>query len=290
VEVLENLGQIFVNLLLSEVVMGKILIDKLLPSLEKMPIPETRDVTVQGRQTYEIGLEKVDEYRGDPKPLIAALRIFQTGNSQPYLFAGVAYTLVTASRENNETFDQNGLEAAMAWLEKAQELAPDVVDINMIEAFIYVYGGRFEDARLVLDYLENIEPDNFYLIKAEAAFWRRQEKLDEAVRWYEKAIAAADNVPRKLRQRSRLADCYLEFGEDDKALEIYQEAVHFSKEDPWLWHNLSIIHFNKEDYKEATRYNRMALELLDFQEAREMEKALRAKMGTGGLVNRLFGR
>lgn len=270
--------------------MGKTLIDKLLANLDKMPVPDVEEATNQGRQTYEIGLEKVDEYKGDPKTLLAALRIFQTCNSQPYTFAGVAYSLITASREQDGSYHQEGLDAAMLWLEKAQALAPDIVIINMIEAFVYVYGGRFEDARLVLDYLLDIEPNNLYLMQAEIAYWQRQKKLDEAVKWYQKAIDTADNVPRKLHLRNSLGDCYLELGQDEKALEIYQEAIHFSKENPWLWHNISIIYFNQEDYKEASRYNKVALKLLDFPEAREMETEIKARMGTGGLVGRLFGR
>ena len=270
--------------------MGKTLVEKMLPSLEKMPIPETEGENAQGRQTYEFGLEKVDEFKGDPKTLAAALRIFQTCNSQPYVFAGVAYTLLTAAREADESYAENGLEAAMIWLEKAQELAPDIVSINMIEALIYIYSERYEDARLVLDYLMDDQPQNNYLLQAEVAYWQRQENLEAAVQWYEKAIDAADTVPRKLRMRNRLGDCYLEFGLYDEALKIYHEAVHFAKEDPWLWHNMSVVYFNKEEYKEAAHYNKLALELLDFPEAREMEQALRAKLGTGGLVNRLFGR
>jgi tetratricopeptide (TPR) repeat protein len=270
--------------------MGKVLVEKMLPSLEKMPIPETKEETSQGRQTYEFGLEKVDEFKGDPKTLAAALRIFQTCNSQPYTYAGVAYTLITAAREADESYAENGLEAAMDWLEKAQELAPDIVSINMIEAFIYIYSERYEDARMILDYLLDIQPGNHSLILAEIAFWQRQGKLEEAVEWYTTGIEAAETVPRKLRLRNKLGDCYLEFEMYDEALKIYHEAVHFSKEDPWLWHNMSVIYFNKEDYKEASHYNKLALELLDFPEARELEQALRTKLGTGGLVNRLFGR
>ncbi len=270
--------------------MGKVLVEKMLPGLQKMPLPENKEATAQGRQTYDIGLEKVDEYKGEPKTLVAALRIFQTCDSQPYVFAGVAYTLLAAAQETDDSYAQIGLDAAMEWLEKAQALAPNVVVINMIEAFIYVYSGRFEDTRLILDYLQDIEPGNLYLMRAEIAYWQGVGKLEEAVQWYQKAIDSADTVPRKLRLRNQLADCYLQFGQDDKALKLYQAAAHFSKEDPWLWHNMSIVYYNKEDFKEATRYNRMALNLLDFPDAREMERALRSKMGTGGLVNRLFGR
>lgn len=270
--------------------MGKEFIEKLLPNLQKMPVPATEEATPQGRQTYVIGLQKVDEYKGETATLIAALRIFQTCNSQPYVFAGVAYTLVHAARESDFTYDQQGLDAAMEWLERAQELAPNEVDINMIEAFIYIYSGRFEDARLVLDYLKNIEPQNSYLMRAEIAYWEGMKELDEAVKWYQKAMDTADTVPQKLHLRNHLADLYLEHGEDEKALKIYQEAVHFSKEDPWLWHGISVVYFNRGDYKEAQRYNKIALDLQDFPDGRQMEQELKAKMGTGGLVSRLFGR
>jgi tetratricopeptide (TPR) repeat protein len=270
--------------------MGKILIDKLLQNLEKMPLSETKEPNAAGRQTFEIGLEKIDEYKGDPKTLIAALRIFQTCNSQAYVFAGVAYTLLTAAREQDDTYAQNGLDAATEWLEKAQDLAPDVLGINVIEALIYIYSGRYDDARLILDYLQNFGPGDYNLMRAEIAYWQRQGDLEEAVKWYGKAIHTAPAVPQMLRMRSRLADCYLSFGHEDKALEIYKEAIHFSKEDPWLWHNMSIVYFNMEDYKEAARLNKEALALLDFPEAREMEQALKSKLGTGALVSRLLGR
>jgi tetratricopeptide (TPR) repeat protein len=195
-----------------------------------------------------------------------------------------------ASKEVDLSYSQEGLDAAMTWLEQAQELAPNEVDINMIEAFIYVYSGRFEDTRLILDYLKNIEPQNIYLMRAEIAYWEGLKDMDQAVKWYQKAMDTAENVPQKLALRNQLADLYLEHGEDDKALKIYQEAVHFSKEDPYLWHGMSVVHFNKEDYKEAHRFNKIALDLLDFPEARQMERDLNSKMGSGGLVNRLFGR
>ena len=190
--------------------MGKEFIEKLLPNLQKMPLPDSYEATPQGRQTYVIGLKKVDEYKGDTKTLVAALRIFQTCDSRPYVFAGIAYTLVMASREIDLSYSQEGLDAAMSWLEQAQELAPNEVDINMIEAFIYVYSGRFEDARLVLDYLENIEPQNIYLMRAEIAYWEGMKELDEAIKWYKKAMDTAEYVPQKLALRNQLADLYLE--------------------------------------------------------------------------------
>jgi hypothetical protein len=70
---------------------------------------------------------------------------------------------------------------------------------------------------------------------------------------------------------------------------MYHEAAHFSKEDPWLWHSMSIAYYNKEEYKEAAHYNKLALSLAEIPEIKEMTHAIRSKMGTGGLVNRLLG-
>ncbi|MCI0394681.1 MAG: hypothetical protein L0332_00205 [Chloroflexi bacterium] len=270
--------------------MGKELVEKMLPSLEKTPWPQGTSASALGKQTYDVGLEKLADYTGDPKVLAAALRTFQTGDSRPYALAGVAYTLVLASREEDGSYAQEGLDAAMQWLEQAQELAPDVVNINTIEAFVYIYSGRHEDARLVLDYLYEQDPACYFLATAEIAFWQSQGMIEETVEQYEKAVAAADTVPRKLRLRSRLGDFYLEAGQYDRALQVYKEAVHFAQDDARLWHHMSLAFFHQEDYKEAARCNKRSLELQDSLEARQLQVALKEKMGSGGLAGRLFGR
>lgn len=271
--------------------MGQRLVASMLPAIRKMQWPETTTASELGRQAYEIGIDKADGYVNDPKDLAAALRTFQTGQSLPYAYAGVSYTLVKASREQDGTYSQTGLDEALNWLEKAQELDPDVLEINVVEALIYVYSSRFDDARLVLDYLEAIDDRNYYVLKAEIAFWQEQGKLDETVRWYEQTINTAETVPRKLRLRRDLGDLYLRHKRYEKAIDVYREAVHFAKEDPRLWHNMSVAYWQIGDYQEAERCNQHALELQsDSPEALRMESALREKLGTGSLGSRLFGR
>ena len=53
---------------------------------------------------------------------------------------------------------------------------------------VYVYSGRYDDARLVLDYLEAIDDLNYHVLRAEIAFWQEQGQLEETVRWYEQTI------------------------------------------------------------------------------------------------------
>jgi tetratricopeptide (TPR) repeat protein len=269
---------------------GENLINQMLPALEKLAWPENPKATRLGLQAYLVGLEKVDAYKGDPKALGDAIRTFQSGDSRPYAFAGVAYMLLAAAREPDGSYARAGLEAAMKWLEKAQELEPDVVAINVIEAFVYIFDGRYEDARLVLDYLAAQEPNDDYLLLAEIQYWQGQGDVAQAVQWYEKAIRAASTVPQRLRLRSRLGDCYLEFDYFDEALTVYQEALHFDKQNAWLWHNMSVVYWRQEKYEEALNCNKHALALLELPQARQMENALKEKLDSSGVFGRLFKR
>lgn len=269
--------------------MGEELVTKLLAGIKKIEWPAATQATLLGRQTYEVGLDKVNGFRGDPKVLASALHTFQTGNSLPYAYAGAAYTLLAAAREPDGSYAQSGLEAAMAWLEKAQELTPDLVEVNVVEAFIYIYSKRYQDARLILDYLMEQDPTNHYLLTAEIAFWENQGEVQEAIRWYYKAIKAAESVPQRVRLRRELGDCLLKFGLEDKALEVYKDVVNFDQKNGWLWHNMSVAYWRQQNYKEAARCNKKALSLIDIPQARQMADALKKKIDTG-MLGRLFGK
>lgn len=269
--------------------MGKQLVEKMIPSLNKMQWPASTELTPQGRQAYEVGRDKVDSYRlGEPKTLAAALRIFQSGNSQPFAYAGVAYTLVAAARERDSSYAQVGLDAAMEWLEKAQESAPDVVDINVIEGLVYIYSGRLDDARLILDYLQQQDPASYYLQVAELAYWQAQGNVQRAEEWFQQASQAAVTTPQRLRLISKMADFYMQQKLLDKALQMYKEAIHFDKENAWLWHNVSLIYWQQENYEEADRYNKQALKLANLPAARKMEAALKKKLSGSGILGRFI--
>jgi tetratricopeptide (TPR) repeat protein len=270
--------------------MGEQLIEKILPALEKMDWPQNPEVTEQGRQAYTVGLERLDEYDGDTKLLSAALRTFQSGNSRPYACAGVAYTLVVASREGDGRYSARGLAEAMKWLEQAQEAAPDILEINVIEALVYTYGGRYDDARLVLDYLDEMDPGNFQLLKAEVAYWQHQGEAEETVSWFNKAAEAADNVPQRLRMRAKLGDYYLEHNMFDEALAVYKEAVHFDNKNVALWHKISAAYWQQENIEEADMANQYALRLqADYAPAVKLHEAIKKKKSEGSRFGRLFG-
>jgi tetratricopeptide (TPR) repeat protein len=269
--------------------MGKELAAKLTVALTKIEWPAEERPTDQGWEAYKVGLERVDSFRDDPQVLAAALRTFQAGGSRPYAFAGVAYTLITAAREANGRFDENGLAEAMVWLEKAQATAPDITNINFIEALIYLYNGRFDDARLILDYLHQQEPNNFYVCRVEADYWHALGEATQALQWLERSIAEALTVPERMRLRRKMADWQFADKQYEAALPIYKEVSRVDTEDHLIWHKISICHWHLENYTEAGDANRRALALKDFAAGRKMEEALKEKQDAG-ILGRLFGR
>ncbi len=266
--------------------MSQALLKKLIPQLQKMRWPQNPALTELGRKTYDACLDKVDMYRDDPKVLIEALRVLQTGDSMPYAYAGVAYTLVAASQQKDGSYLESGLEAAMEWLEMAQESAPDEVDINMIEALAYIHSGRFEDARLVLNYLHDRDPNDYYVHVAEIIFWQAQDDVEQATHWYEKASLSAREVPQRLRLLTRMGEFYTKEKNYNKALQMYKEALHFNKEKPELWHSISVIYWQLEEYEEAARANKQTLRYGDVPGAQRMAEALKQKMGGSGILSR----
>ena len=271
--------------------MGKQIIKKLLPHLSKLNWPNGETATEGGRRIYMQGIERIDDYKNDPKVLTSTLRLFQTADSQPYAFAGVAYLLVSASREADGSYAQEGLEAAMHWLEKAQEFEPEIVDINMIESLIYIYSAQYENARLVLDYLMGQEPDNHHLHRAEIAFWIAQKDLGRAVDWFDEASRSALTVPQRLRLRVQLGDLYLNAGQNEKAIEVFKEATHFDKTNYMLWHKISVANWKLKQYEDAEIANRRALKIKDFSAGRKMEEALKRQKGENtGMLGRILGK
>ncbi|MCL4867666.1 MAG: tetratricopeptide repeat protein [Anaerolineae bacterium] len=273
--------------------MGKKLVDQIVTSLGRATWPAAPGTTALGRKTYEIGLDQADGYRGDPKQLAAALRTFMGGDSQAYAFAGVAYVLLAAAPENDGTIDSSTIEQAQQWLEKAQANAPDQIEINFIEALVYVYAQRLDDARMVLDYLWEVDPDFYYLYAAEVAYWQQQNDLEQIVHWCQRASAAAATNPQRLRWRRILADTYFAFAAYDQALPAYREAIHVDPQNPELWTQVARIHWQMDNDEETERAIHQALRCdANYPPAHEIAAALqeKKKKHTTGRLGGLFRR
>lgn len=270
--------------------MGRELIEKMLPALEKMDWPTTAQATGLGRKSFDVGIEQLTSYQGDPNDLMKALLTFKSGDSQPFCFAGVAFTLILASQESDGSYDEHGLEQAMLWLEKAQASEPEIIAINVIEALIYINIGRLDDARIVLDYLSQLDPHDYYVHLAEISYWQQVGEAEQVIDWFTRSMDAAKTIPQRLRLRTQLGDYYAELSRFNEAVTYYKEAVHLNKQSPVVWHKLAVTYWRMEEFEECERCNQMTLRLGDFSAARKLEAAIKQQKSESGARSRLFGR
>lgn len=270
--------------------MGKDLIQRLLPILEKISWPEGTAVTAFGIETYQMGLDWVDQYTGNLKILDTAIKTFRSGDSRPYALAGIAYLFTKVAEERNGTYDADGLRLALEWLEQAQEHEPDRPDINFIEALVYILQGELENARLVLDYLREQDPYSYRINVTEALYWRALGELQTMSEWFDEAVQQADTTPKRLQLQSIQADAYYAAGNLERALKHYDQAIYFNREEATLWHKKSLIYWKLEDYEACKRSNDMTLKLRELPSALRLQEELRKKLGTGNLFQRLRGK
>lgn len=241
--------------------------------------PSNREILPGSQAVYEQGLDLLNTYRGHPEVLVEALRIFHSTNVLPYALSGLAATLSASSNIMGNNFNAAGLGEALRWLNHAQSMASDRLEINFIEAQIAIQARRVEIARQLLDKLAK-DPQsqkNFFFCTTEFFYWDRLGNLPKVQFWHDKAQAAVTNSMQHYFVRHIFAAFYLN---NNLYLDYIREAqglTRISPGDPWLWHNLSVVHFRLKQFPEAEFCNQRALSLLQFGAAQEMREQLRRR-------------
>lgn len=240
------------------------------------------DITLSSaaRAAYETGLDLVNGYTGETSVLTNAFKSFMATGSRPYALAGAAFILYAAAfQPSRDGYDSEALGLALGWLEQAQAQQPDAVEINVVEAFLYLADRKLSDARLVLDHLHSRELSNFYVCQAETWYWDVKGNFKEVERWAAEGLKSAHNRARQGRMLVNLAQGYMRHDQYAQAAEAYRRLVLVEPDNFWAWQNLSVMYFNLKQYKEAADSNRRALKLNDWPAARAMEKEIGKKLG-----------
>ncbi len=262
------------------------LISDLIKFIDKMSLPASHRNDANIRRLYEHGLDIINSYRGHPDALLQGLMVFQSTGSVAYAYAGIAYTLVIAASDN-DSYDQHGMQTGMDWLEKAQEWEPSSIEINFIEAVIYINSHQYQNARLVLDHLGLQGSNNYYLALTETQYYEKRLSKNQYFHWLEKANKAANTRARKAFVVNSVAYYYLQEKDFQQSIKHYHQVTKLDPGDAWAWHNMSWMFVRMEKYEDARLCNQKALSIMDFGAARQIESQLKQKKRRG--LGRLFG-
>lgn len=260
--------------------MSETLSDQLNQFINKANWPQGTALTNQSYSVYEHGIDTLNMYRGQPQVLVDALKIFQSCGVQAYAAAGCAYALMVAAYQSGDSYSATGLEFSRNWLIKAQDAAPGHVEIDFIEAELYIHLGELENARIVLDELTKVTPPHFYVCLTELYYWYTLKDQEQYQHWYEVSLPQATTQFRKICLLSRAAGFFMAMEEWKKVIATYRDLAALDPQDPWLWHNLSLAYYHLERYDKAQQANQQALSIMDFPTAREMEQLLKSQLGS----------
>ena len=265
-------------------------IEQLISLVRQMQWPVAQRTSMQTRRIYERGLDEINAFSGDPVVYGNALNLFRQSDSCAYAYAGVAYTLAHVSWLNRKV-DATGINEAMVWLEKAQEWERDRIEINFIEAFIYIISGELDNGRIILDHLGRQNAQYFHYCAMELLYWDYRQKGSNFRSWFEKALNHAGNPMQQAHVFSTAGSHFLHSGQFKQSIKLYKEVVKLKPDDAWAWHNMSVMLVKMDDYSNASLCNQKALSIMDFGAARRTEQEIQEyKKMSSGRLGRLFGR
>lgn len=239
--------------------------------------PALSTISNEAQQIYKQGLDKVNEYRGDPRIFSEAIALFEQTGSLPLFYAGIAYVHVVAAYKENIHYDQAELVHAGEWLKKAEEVAGVFFENQIVKLYICIYSRRFDEAKQLLEELEGRHQTDFYLQMAKIDFYAVKENKNQMSHVYQKTLPLALTVTRRAYLQNRVARYLVMFRHFNEAIVVYQELAKLTPGDPWMWHNMSIIHLSKGNLWLARRCNKLALQLMEFSNARFIERKIRER-------------
>jgi tetratricopeptide (TPR) repeat protein len=246
---------------------------------EKIPTPQETAVTSTALSTYKKGLDKVNSYRGHPANLFQALQLFQETGCEPLFYGGVAYALFAASYKQNVTYERAGLATAHTWLARAQAIAPDISEINFIGVFLLLYSGRSAEAHSLIQSLTAAEPYGYYVRTALLDYYTIKQDEAKLTKTYQQTLTLAKTIDRRAYLHNRLGRYYMLLNAFPKSLAAYRELAQITPNDPWMWHNMSIIFLTRRNYLQALRCNKIALQIMDFGNARHVRQVIYGRIG-----------
>ena len=253
-------------------------VDQLVQVLNQKQWPKTNTISPQAREMFLAGLDAANHYTGDFNDLLGPLQIFFQTGVLSYALAGSARMMGLAAFIGDDRFDPDGLQKAQDLLRNARRFSPGQPEIELVEAGIWVNLKQYPNAREVLDRIEKTGFMNFHLCLAEMSYWN---DLDIAITetWFQRATQLNPAPDQLAILFNRMARQYLVSRQYDKSIDLYQRTVKMTPNDPWVWHNMSVIYLRQNKLAESHRCNQRALQIMDFGAAREISEYLRPHSG-----------
>lgn len=266
------------------------LVSSMLKLIAQLSYKGSPIITEQAKRQFDEAHEILSKYRGDRKFLIEAVREFAANDSLVYAYTGTASILLNAAFEVNDKYDMDGLQAAEDYLNKARAMVADNIHIELVQAKIHRFRKQYPVMRTVLDKIANF-PDaeaSFGRACSEADYWHLLKDNSKYSYWRQESIKVAKTPTEELFANTYYAQDLMVAKKHEEAIKAYRKVEHLSLNDPWYFHNVSVLYMRMNKLRLAAAYNKRALSLADFGAARQVEGMIRERSSFWYQVKQLF--
>lgn len=204
--------------------------------------------------------------------------IIQQTNCMPLFSAGVAYIHYVGSYVRGVEYDKHGLALAEKWIRKAEALTYTCKEIITVKAFINIHQREREQARKNLNDLTKFKPHDFYSLTAFLDFFAISEDRKALQETYHKILALPLINTQKAYVLNRVGRYFIILGMSNSSLKAYRELSKLTPNDPWMWHNMSLIYLGKKKTIRAWQCNKKALDIMEFGNAHKAQSKIKKKL------------
>lgn len=242
-----------------------------------MTLPWGEEPTVSGDEGYRIMQATIPRVRGvagNWGELVEPVETF-VQLPQPWCYIGAAEVLLRLAYQRRGAYSPTGLHLGALFVALAQLSEFAQPDALVIRAKLLAAGGNRRWLRLAeetLALLRRMAPNHPRLPNAEALLYEQRGQRSQALEAYERALANPPSREEYVRDLASTAMLLYRMGRREDALQLNEQALTINPNDPWIWHNQSLILLDLKRFDEARRCNERALEIMEFPAARDIRK------------------
>ena len=171
---------------------------------------EAYNLYLMARQSY------VTSHEADARRTETILRLCQRAVEVAPGYARV-WALIAIGQMNLRFVNGRPGDDGLVPAERALALDPNLAEAHAVKARILSQYGRHEEAAAELDVALRLDPESYEVNRAAAYLRFRQQRLDEAIRHYEKALSLMET---DLNSGSMLLTCYTAVGNVEAARRV----------------------------------------------------------------------
>lgn len=245
----------------------------------ELPFPNEGEFTEEAISFFQYGNDILLSYRGNSNTLIQATNAYLATKNHIYVRAGAANVLISASYIGGGKYAKNGLEEALRLIQNAKSFAYGRYELDYIEANVYNAMGDTQSLKHCIDamseYDEASRESSF--ARAQMRYYDRLGDLKKVRHWFEIGSKRAEEESeiRRISILSHMAGIIMDRVEfTEEAIVLYRKVVQLDANDPWAWHNLSLLYWRNKEYDKSGECNRRALDLMNFQAAQNITASL----------------